>query len=97
MNANLNALPSTFPLTRELRALSITPKAVNAHQGQRQIEEQNAPQRQDNSENHSENDIPPVRDTQSEPELPSTMPETIKITKPDKFDGKDTSIATVNA
>src|SRR5579859_6377816 len=29
--------------------------------------------------------------------LPSTMPETIKVLKPDKFDGKDTSIATVTA
>src|SRR5579859_2562831 len=29
--------------------------------------------------------------------LPSTMPKTIKVSKPDKFDGKDTSIATVTA
>ena len=91
--------PAKIPLAKELRALSITPEAALAPQPQRRTEpevlqmqtEPTEPQRQAESETETE------RDTPSEPKQSSRMPESIKITEPDKFDGKDTSIATVTA
>jgi len=50
-----------------------------------------APERQAESETETE------RDTPSESEQSSRMPESIKITELDKFDGKNTSIAAVTA
>ena len=83
-----------IPLTRELCALGITSEAVEALQLQRQLET-NVPLRQNEKDVLQRQNEEP---TQSQPEklqLPSTMPESIKITKLDKFDEKDTSIATV--
>jgi hypothetical protein len=76
-----------IPLSRELRALGIPTEAVEALRLQRQ-NETNALQRQNETN---------VLQRQNEETLPPTMSETIKVSKPDKFDGKDTSIATVTA
>src|SRR5256885_12331758 len=82
--------PAKIPLTRDLRALGITPEAVLAFQLQRQTEP-TVPQRQTESETQSELDMPP------ESQQSSKLPESIKITRPDIFDGKDTFIAVVTA
>src|SRR5436309_10981204 len=69
-----------IPLIRELHALGTTTEMPN---------EQDVLQRQTESETLSQPNTP------SESPQSSKMPESIKITKPDKFDGNDTSIATV--
>ena len=60
---------------------------------QRQLEETNVLQRQLKETNVLQRQPEETNESQ----LPPKMPESIKVTKPDKFDGKDTSIATVTA
>src|SRR5438876_3170041 len=98
-----------IPLTRELCALGITTETLNVPNVLQRQTELNVLQRQtgpDVPQRHTELDVPQRQtelETQSEPDTPSEsqqslrMPESIKITRPDKFDGTDTSIATVTA
>ena len=84
-------------LSRELRALGITPEAIQEVQLQRQTEETRRRPIEETEE-------PPEPEEPEEPEEPNEpneprpkMSDSIKVPKPDKFDGKDMSLGAVTA